>query len=367
MNYLSICSGIEAASCAWRWLGWEPLGFSEIEKFPCSVLAHHYPNVPNLGDLTKITEDDLKRISNGRSIDLIVGGTPCQDVSVAGKRAGIHGERSGLAFEYIRLLNSARPRWIVWENVPGVLSSNQGADFREFINSLNDAGYGVAWRVLDAQSFGVAQRRRRVFLVGYLGDWRPAAAVLFESEGMQGDFAQSAGKTEGASGSVEGCSDSSGSIKRSNCLTPGLEQSRRVLTIDGKSDTISGGHKVFAPGGAIFEPAKKERLIYDPSHRSDVIRTYEDGKTATLTARMGTGGHNIQLVEEKNPINRVRKLTPIECLRLQGFPDDWFAGVEGYSDTAAYKAIGNSMAVPCMYWIGRRLDMVDSLLMLRWR
>lgn len=132
-----------------------------------------------------------------------------------------------------------------------------------------------------------------------------------------------------------------------------------------KASTLTARQYKSPPRGAIFEPAKKERLIYDPSHRSDVIRTYEDGKTATLTARMGTGGNNIQLVEEKVPINRVRKLTPIECLRLQGFPDDWFAGVEGYSDTAAYKAIGNSMAVPCMYWIGRRLEMVDSLLMLR--
>ena len=265
------------------------------------------------------------------------GGTPCQDVSVAGKRAGIHGERSGLAFEYIRLLNSSRPRWIVWENVPGVLSSNQGADFREFINSLHDAGYGVAWSVLDAQSFGVAQRRRRVFLVGYLGDWRPAAAVLFESESLPGNSEQSKPQAENSPRSAQG-----------SARGPESGISARIF-----------GETSFAQ--------YKERLIYDPSHRSDVIRTYEDGKTATLTARMGTGGHNIQLVEEKAPINRVRKLTPIECLRLQGFPDDWFAGVEGYSDTAAYKAIGNSMAVPCMYWIGRRLDMVDSLLMLRWR
>lgn len=210
MRYLSICSGIEAASCAWRWLDWKPLAFSEIEKFPSNVLQHHYPDIENLGDLTKITDDDLRRISRGQRIELIVGGTPCQDVSVAGRREGLHGERSKLAFEYIRLLRSAKPRWIVWENVPGVLSSNEGRDFNEFISTLNDAGYGLAWRVLDAQSFGVAQKRRRVFLVGYLGDWRPSAAVLFESESLSGDLKTSKREEQRITSNTERGSEKTG-------------------------------------------------------------------------------------------------------------------------------------------------------------
>lgn len=180
MWYLSLCSGIEAASVAWRQLGgWDPIAFAEIEPFPCAVLTHHYPDVPNFGDITKI---DGKKYYG--TVDLIVGGTPCQDFSVAGKRAGMVGERSGLAKEFIRIVSEIRPTWIVWENVPGVFSTNGGRDFGSFIKALDDSGYCCAWRVLDAQFFGVPQRRRRVFVVGYLGDWRPAAKILFESESM---------------------------------------------------------------------------------------------------------------------------------------------------------------------------------------
>ena len=181
MRYLSLFSGIEAASCAWQPLEWELVGLSEIEKFPCNVLAHHYPHIPNLGDITKISDNDLKKLG---SISLIVGGSPCQGFSVAGKQKGLNDVRSKLAIDYIRILHAIRPHWIVWENVPGVLSTNGGADFQRFVKEITDIGYGVCWRVLDAQYFGVAQRRRRVFLVGYLGDWRPAYEVLFESQSL---------------------------------------------------------------------------------------------------------------------------------------------------------------------------------------
>ena len=174
IRYLSVCAGIEAFSVAARGLPFEPVAFSEIEPFPCAVLAHHYPDVPNLGDMTKI---DGRKYRG--AVDLIVGGTPCQDFSVAGKRAGMAGERGSLALDYIYLVDEVSPRWIVWENVPGVLSSNGGKDFARFVRNLGECGYGWAYRVLDAQYFGVPQRRRRVILVGYFGDWRPAAAVLF--------------------------------------------------------------------------------------------------------------------------------------------------------------------------------------------
>lgn len=202
MRYGSVCSGIEAATAAWHPLGWEPAFFSEIEPFPRAVLAHHYPNVPCHGDFTTIGADEYG------PIDLLVGGTPCQSFSIAGLRGGMADDRGNLALEYIRLAHRKRARWVVWENVPGVFSSNGGEDFRCFLSGLvrwdvpfpeggwqnagviaagpADGAYGVAWRVLDAQFAGVPQRRRRVFVVGHLGDWRRAAAVLFERHSLSG-------------------------------------------------------------------------------------------------------------------------------------------------------------------------------------
>jgi DNA (cytosine-5)-methyltransferase 1 len=146
------------------------------------VLQHHYPGIPLHGDFTTITGDEYG------PIDLLVGGTPCQSFSVAGLRKGLDDARGSLALEYLRLVDRTQPRWIVWENVPGVLSSNKGRDFGSFLGALVELGYGFAYRVLDAQYFGVAQRRRRVFVVGYLGDWRPAASVLFERESLSGNL-----------------------------------------------------------------------------------------------------------------------------------------------------------------------------------
>ena len=191
MNYLSVCSGIEAATVAWHPLGWKAVGFSEIEKFPSQVLSHHYPDVPNLGDMTKFKEWNLES-----NVDVFVGGTPCQSFSVAGLRKGLDDPRGNLMLTYLAIANQYRPKWLVWENVPGVLSSNGGRDFATFLGGLGELGYGFAYRVLDAQYFGVAQRRRRVFVVGYLGDWRRAAAVLFERHSLSGDIAPSREKRQ---------------------------------------------------------------------------------------------------------------------------------------------------------------------------
>ena len=185
MRYLSVCSGIEAATVAWAPLGWSPVAFSEIEPFPCAVLAHHYPDVPNLGDMTKFTEWP------DATVDLLCGGTPCQSFSVAGLRKGLDDPRGNLMLTFGAIAARYRPRWLVWENVPGVLSSNSGRDFGTFLGMLGQLGYGFAYRVLDAQYFGVAQRRRRVFVVGCLGDWRRAAAVLFERHSLSGHPAPS--------------------------------------------------------------------------------------------------------------------------------------------------------------------------------
>jgi DNA (cytosine-5)-methyltransferase 1 len=198
LKYLSVFSGIESATVAWRPLGWTPFAFAEIEPFACAVLAHHYGSnlngekfsrnaPPNLGDVRKFKRWPMAEI------DILVGGSPCQSFSVAGLRKGLADPRGNLALTYLAVVDKYRPRWVVWENVPGVLSSDEGRDFGAFIWGLEELGYGVAYRVLDAQYVrvdgyprAVPQQRRRVLLVGYLRDWRRAAAVLFESESMQG-------------------------------------------------------------------------------------------------------------------------------------------------------------------------------------
>jgi DNA (cytosine-5)-methyltransferase 1 len=174
VKFLSVCSGIEAASVAWRPLGWQAVAFAEIEKFPAAVLRHHYPDVENRGDMTRFPE------WSDAAIDVLVGGTPCQSFSVAGLRKGLDDPRGSLLLVYLAIARRYRPAWLVWENVPGVLSIDDGRAFGSVLGGLALLGYGFAYRILDAQYFGLAQRRRRVFVVGHLGDWRRAAAVLFE-------------------------------------------------------------------------------------------------------------------------------------------------------------------------------------------
>lgn len=237
MRYVSLFSGIEAASVAWRPLGWEPVAFSEIEPFPCSVLAQRFPHVPNLGDVRGI---DWEEFAYERGIpDVLVGGSPCQSFSVAGKREGLAGA-SGLMWEFVRACSELRPEWVVWENVPGALSSSHGEDFRCLLASLDELGYCVAGRVLDAQFFGVAQRRRRVFLVASLGCVR-AVEVLFEPGGLRGDNPSSrekrqelaAGAGRGAA-SVYGFSAGAGSVgfERENAPTPLAARNDAAMLIE---------------------------------------------------------------------------------------------------------------------------------------
>ena len=188
MRYISLFSGIEAASVAWHPLGWETVAFAEIAPFPSAVLAHRFPDVPNLGDITKVDWSAYRG-----SADLVCGGSPCQSFSVAGLRKGLADPRGNLALEYLRAVDGVRPEWVVWENVPGVLSADGGRAFGTFLGGLAELGYGFAYRVLDAQYVrveshprAVPQRRRRVFVVGCLGDWRRAAAVLLERESLRG-------------------------------------------------------------------------------------------------------------------------------------------------------------------------------------
>jgi len=450
MKYLSVCSGIEAATVAWHPLGWQAVGYSEIEKFPSQVLAHHYPNVPNFGDMTKFKEWNLES-----NVDVFVGGTPCQSFSVAGLRKGLDDPRGNLMLTYLAIADKYRPRWLVWENVPGVLSSNGGKDFGTFLGGLGELGYGFAYRVLDAQYFGVAQRRRRVFVVGYLGDWRRAAAVLFERHSLSGDSAPRREKGERIAKSIERSPIYGGSDKDiSN-------------TVTSKWAKGSGGRAGDECGLFVAQPIKVALSVYE-NHPAD-SRVQEMGEVcSTVTSRWGTGGGNIpfttaysiredaqantfsatelevatalkalqpsvqshhaqtfitqsmgtdlyngaitgevaatmtksmsgtgtgptamqpigfeanmslQQPSTKNVFQTltrrthasvnidmaVRRLLPRECERLQGFPDDYTdikPNGKQTSDGPRYKALGNSMAVPVMAWIGKRIQEVDNL------
>ena len=302
MTYLSVCSGIEATSVAWEPLGFTPVGFAEIEKFPCELLKQKYPNVKNYGDITQYEK------WNAGQFDILVGGTPCQSFSVAGKRGGTADERGALMYAYLGIVETYRPRWVIWENVPGVLSSNSGYDFASFLAGLEECGYGWAYRVLDAQYFGVPQRRRRVFVIGHIDNRTDLAAkVLFEPESMCGNIAA------------------------------GSETQKETTAAIGK------GVNYFRRGGN--------------------FKYHKDKKAATLRSSAASDCFDLVLAREKRYI---RRLTPLECERLQGFLDnytqiEWHGKpAEQCPDSLRYKAIGNSMAVPVMRWIGERIKRIKE-------
>ncbi len=254
MRHGSVCSGIEAATAAWHGLGWKPSFFSEIETFPRAVLAHHYPDVPLHGDFTTIVGDEYE------PIDLLVGGTPCQSFSIAGLRGGLDDDRGNLALEFLRLAQRTRPKWLVWENVPGVLSSNGGRDFGSIIGGMVECGYGIAYRVLDAQYFGVAQRRRRVFVVGCLGDAASAAAVLFERHSLQGHSAPRREKGEGVAGAITAGAFNGGAGGRPEGAAAGhfIEWPAEVaptLTCD-FADKHGQNNQHILGGGGLFVPSQ---------------------------------------------------------------------------------------------------------------
>jgi len=477
VKYLSVCSGIEAASVAWHPLGFEAFAYSEIDKFPCAALAHHYPTVPNFGDMTKFKEWP------DATVDILVGGTPCQSFSVAGLRKGLDDPRGNLTLTYLAIAAKYRPKWLVWENVPGILSDKSRA-FGAFLGGLGQLGYGFAYRILDAQFCGVPQRRRRVFVVGHLGDWRRAAAVLFERHSLQGHPAPSREKREGTTYPVAPCIGASGrgfertGDTRGNdavvAVAPTLRaggnrtggdrpygtdvdtcDSLQVYAFNGESDGSSArnandvanpiicrhgdpgfiAHSLRAEGfdasedgtgrGTPLVPiAFQSKASHHQSMNPNTISpTLEVGKSdgvcvafdckasnigpsddlaATMRSMGHAGSHqnwgghqavaftasemsnsfawekevyptlNAQIPNDSSNIQmgvrlgmQVRRLTPTECERLQGFPDDYtlipFTHGKPAADGPRYKALGNSMAVPVMRWIGERIAMVAEV------
>jgi DNA (cytosine-5)-methyltransferase 1 len=457
MNYLSVCSGIEAATVAWHPLGWTPVAFSEIEKFPSEVLKHHYPQVPNVGDMTKFKEWNLDS-----NVDVFVGGTPCQSFSVAGLRKGLDDPRGNLMLTYLAIADKYRPKWLVWENVAGVLSSNGGKDFGTFLGGLGELGYGFAYRILDAQYFGVAQRRRRVFVVGCLGDWRSAAAVLFERHSLSGNFAPSRKKGESATASIErsppnsnwpaeisstldttfgtkqglehqhvnaGCpmfvpvektygipgnwigrkpenggnatepmhniapcltkTDQHGvaqniaydmkqhhnpqltntiQLTTKNCstvrgdtpLVQGIDLYNGAITGDITATMSTHGGDGYGTGPTVMQQIAVGNAVYE-GHGKDCRYTELKTTLSTVSAAYGMGGENIPLIKKSMA---VRRLTAKECERLQGFPDNYTdikPKGKATPDAPRYKALGNSMAVPVMAWIGKRIQEVENI------
>lgn len=479
LRYISVFSGIEAASVAADGMGWEALAFSEIEPFPCAVLAERYPEVANLGDITKV---DWKRYRG--KCDLVVGGSPCQSFSVAGKREGLSGA-SGLMWEYVRCVREVRPRWFLWENVPGALSSERGEAFRCLLSAMDELGYGMAWRVLDAQFFGVAQRRRRLFLVGRLGE-RPPTEVLFEPDCLRGcpassrekrkELAERAGRGAEVAGGKRVIAQygedrgqniaclkehvarpvamadlaAGAAVDEDMCGTlhvggdaPAIALDRAMapkasldichtLRFGGKggsndavcipinemvatrsnklgrgtgfgigedgdpANTISRAHPHAV---AVLPTAESQgRTVSAEITGSLCARDYKggasdcvnDGKLVIQDTRAASTFHQNQagevketegfagtvtssssvsrqqLVHIERPSAVVRRLTPTECERLQGFPDGWtkvaYRGkpAEECPDGPRYKALGNSMAVPVMRWIFEGIEMVEK-------
>jgi DNA (cytosine-5)-methyltransferase 1 len=365
MKFGSVCSGIEAASCAWHPLGWRSQWLSEIESFPSRVLEHHYPTVPNLGDMTKFKEWP------DAAIDLLVGGTPCQSFSVAGLRKGLADPRGNLMLTYLAIAERYAPRWLVWENVPGVLSSNGGRDFGTLLGGLAELGYGFAYRVLDAQFFGVPQRRRRVFVVGYLGDWRRAAAVLFERESLLGHPAPRREPREGVAPTLSARTKGGGGLGTDFDLDGGLiPQVARALTtsnqrIDAETETLLVAHSLRGEGFDASEDGTGRGTPLVPCAAFDLQQiTSKANRTRvdiSLPAPTMAKGSNMHACSDA----AVRRLTPRECERLQGFPDDYTLithRAKAATDSPRYKALGNSMAVPVMRWIGERIQLVESTL-----
>lgn len=470
MIYGSVCSGIEAASVAWRPLGWRCSFVSEIDAFPRAVLAHHYPETPLHGDFTTIDAGQYE------AIDVLVGGTPCQSFSVAGLGAGLSDDRGKLALEFALLAYRLRPRWIVWENVPGVFSKDEGRAFGSILGALAECGYGLAWRVLDAQYFGLAQRRKRVFVVGYLGDWRRAAAVLFERESLSGNPPPSRETRKDVAPTISARPTAGGGLGTDFDLDGGLIAAEVCETLRAggnrtggdrppgtDADTAAtyliayGGNNTAGPidvatavnahGGPHGRLDFESETFIAHSLRGEGFDASEDGtgrgtplvpvafsimpmnsgkdfkgrevdvaqpvmaagpgggnqggdyvvQPAVSALRAASGGstrdyiafsskdHGADATVDLSPTLRasghtgshanagappaiatrfaVRRLTPTECERLQGFPDGYTAipyRGKPAADGPRYKALGNSMAVPVMAWIGRRIAAVDA-------
>jgi DNA (cytosine-5)-methyltransferase 1 len=375
MKFFSTFSGIEAASVAWEPLGFEAMGFSEVAEFPSAVLAHRFPKIKNYGNIEQFKEWGLEP----GSAQILIGGSPCQSYSTAGLRKGLEDPRGNLALTFAAFANHLRPDWILWENVPGVLSSNGGKDFATFLLSMEIGGFVGAWRVLNASGFGVPQKRRRVFALFHRGkDASIPFKILFE----RGSNLRNRPESE-----------------REEDETPSapsfdfdVETRTGVVAFKVRGGGVASGNKggVIKPGssggtGALFN----DRFAYTIATSQDqYLATFPINTFANHNRRdkenekrigMGIGDENSHqyaittsyqhAIAFTNPLSPdalkescVRKMTPVEAERIQGFPDNFTRipwkgkSEEDCPDVRRYHAIGNSMAVPVVRWIGKRIQ-----------
>jgi DNA (cytosine-5)-methyltransferase 1 len=414
MRFLSVCSGMEAASIAFEPLGWKAVGFCEIDPYASAVLAHRFPNTPNYGDLTQHPQWP---ISNG-DVDLIIGGPPCQAFSVAGLRRGLADPRGNLTLTYLGLVDRLRPEWVIYENVPGLLSVDGGRTFGTFLHALGQLGYGWAYRILDAQHVGecrlhphrrgwsaVPQRRRRIFVVARrgAGGWASAAEVLSLREGLQRHLAAGGKKRQGVApdaggGAEEGglprtvgtiCADShpgayTGQDAYTGRLIPSHWEGSDIHPTLNQSAKGSGGvgasnQELFSQKGAYLVPGQPIPIHDQATRHAGKHGNKQDGKGNGLGVgkpgdpcpTLTRGDHHAVAIPFRKAKRAqsphvaqpmaVRRLTPNECLRLQGFPDNhtnipWKGKPEGQApDGPQYKCAGNSFAVPVVRWIGTRI------------
>ncbi|AEW04669.1 DNA-cytosine methyltransferase [Sulfobacillus acidophilus DSM 10332] len=390
----SVFSGSGAMDLAFEQAGAEIAWQIELDAAAQSVLARHWPETPRYADVTQVDPADLD------VVDVLIGGFPCQDLSISGRRRGLAGARSGLFYEWIRLLESLRPRWFLLENVPGLFSSNARRDFAYVLSALDQCGYGVAWRVLDSRYFGVPQRRRRVFIVGYLGTPAGPCQVLFKSDGLSRDLA--AGRPTRDSLAAP--------VGMGAAATSGRGHSRRV---DRSAHRIAG--TLMASGAGLSRVAGQTHeidFLVGPDDEAVAwgIRLSQTGANGTPVAQnvsptittdgamavfseeacqpctqppddptwVITKAERIDMDADMTPTLRatsirnlavqtpdlVRRFTPREAERLQGLPDDWTRwGADGreLSDEARYRLIGNAITVPVVRWIAERIVQIDAV------
>jgi len=384
VKYLSICSGIESVGVAWHPLGFECLGLSEIDPFRSAVLNYHYPEVKNYGDFTQIERSDLRATP-----DILVGGTPCATFSIAGLRKGMGEDRGNLALEFIRLAERIKPKWILWENVPGVLSSNEGKDLGTFLGALAECGYGFAYRVLDTQYIrtqrfprAIPQRRRRVFVVGCLGDWKSSAKVLFDQEAMSTNPRPCRGKrSEDPSelkdvhrefyrkldykGTFTDEAEACGTIPAGGRFSP---PENSMICIENPIALQTGHTKQngsgFKSDGAMYSLTASDRyavMCFEPNTPDGHARVVKDGISPTLNAMTGGNRQPCVMTEQK-----IRRLTVIEAELLQGFPDNYTQipyrdkPKEEAPQSKRYEAVGRAMSINVMEWLGTRINMVHN-------
>jgi len=347
LTAVSLFAGIGGLDLACQRAGIDVRAAVEIDPACRGVLARHFPATTLFEDVTEVTGDQLRATGFVPRHGVVCAGWPCQGNSVAGRRGGLADPRSGLWRHVVRILAATRPRWFIGENVHGLLSIHHGQDFATVLRDLDELGYGVAWRVLDAQWFGVPQRRRRVFLAGCLGDGAAPVQVLLEPESGGGhppQGRQAGPEVAGTLGSRVG--------------------GARTTDLDGHGayvvSTLQGGgrrgHRVDAEGAA------GGHLVAVGFATSSLDCPRDDGLAPPVKAnRNGQDTGSGASVMVATPAG-VRRLTPRECERLQGFPDDWtrwLADGTEQSDSARYRELGNAVAVPVAGWLTGRLAAAD--------